>query len=90
MMAEVYLPFTVAGIGDIRRGACARRTPPASRARSSSQVYAIDQKQPVADVQTLDALLKEDEYATPRFNLTLLSRVRDARGRPRDRRASTA
>ena len=39
----------------------------------SSQVYAIDRNQPVANVTTLDALLKEEEYARPRFNLALLT-----------------
>jgi putative ABC transport system permease protein len=47
---------------------------PSSLTRSvSAQVYAIDASQPVADVKTLDTLLKEDEYSTPRFNLILLS-----------------
>ena len=39
----------------------------------SSQVYAIDSSQPVTNVKTLDALLAEDEFSTPRFNLILLS-----------------
>src|SRR4030095_9610847 len=38
-----------------------------------SQVYAIDQGQPVTGVMTLDAVLKENALATPRFNLILLS-----------------
>jgi hypothetical protein len=37
------------------------------------QVYAIDRGQPVTAVTTLDQLLKENQYATPRFNLVLLS-----------------
>ena len=37
------------------------------------QVYAIDSSQPVANVKTLDVLLAEDEFSTPRFNLILLS-----------------
>jgi ABC-type antimicrobial peptide transport system permease subunit len=36
-------------------------------------VYAIDRSQPVANVKTLDALLAEDEFSTPRFNVILLS-----------------
>jgi len=39
----------------------------------TSEVYAIDRNQPVANVMTLDRLLREEEYATPRFNLILLS-----------------
>jgi len=38
-----------------------------------AQVYAIDGSQPVTNVKTLDTLLKEDEFSTPRFNLILLS-----------------
>jgi len=36
-----------------------------------SQVYAIDKDQPVTAVQTMDAILQEDVYAAPRFNLAL-------------------
>ena len=39
----------------------------------AAQVYAIDGSQPVANVKTLDVLLAEDEFSTPRFNLILLS-----------------
>ena len=51
-----------------------------------SQVYAIDRNQPVASVQTLDALLKTDEYATPRFNLALLGAFAVLGRRAGDRR----
>jgi putative ABC transport system permease protein len=70
--AEVYIPFTVTGLplmvsarshGDV-----------ASITRAVvSQVYAIDKGQPVTGVMTLDAVLKDNEYSTPRFNLVLLS-----------------
>ena len=47
---------------------------PATLTRSvSSQVYAIDRNQPVSNVMTLETLLKEEQYARPRFNLALLS-----------------
>jgi ABC-type antimicrobial peptide transport system permease subunit len=68
----VYVPFTTAGIANwivIRAN-----VEPASLTRAvSTQVYAIDRNQPVASVMTLDNLLKEEEFARPRFNLALLT-----------------
>jgi putative ABC transport system permease protein len=37
------------------------------------QVYAIDKGQPVTGVMTLARIIQEQQYATPRFNLILLS-----------------
>jgi ABC-type antimicrobial peptide transport system permease subunit len=72
ILPEVYVPFTMAGIANyvvIRTN-----VEPGTLTRSvSSQVYAIDRNQPVANVMTLETLLKEEEYARPRFNLALLS-----------------
>jgi predicted permease len=71
-MPEIYLPFTVTGAADllvVRTGA-----DPAALTRSVvSQVYAIDRNQPVTNVETLQRLLEDEEYATPRFSLVLLS-----------------
>src|SRR5439155_5534394 len=71
-LPEIYLPFTPLGVANelvIRTDGDA-----ASVTRSViAQVYAIDRNQPVTAVKTLDALLDEDAYATPRFNLLLLS-----------------
>jgi putative ABC transport system permease protein len=71
-LPEVYLPFTASGFANlivIRANVDA-----ASLTRAvTSEVYAIDRNQPVANVMTLDRLLREEEYATPRFNLVLLS-----------------
>jgi putative ABC transport system permease protein len=72
VMPEVYLPFTAVGIAN----SLAVRTEldPAGVTRPVvSQVYAIDRNQPVTGVETLDTVLKNVEYATPRFNLALLS-----------------
>jgi putative ABC transport system permease protein len=72
IMPEVYLPFTVAGISSM----VVVRTngDPGGLTRTvTSQVYAVDKGQPVSGVQTLDRLLRENVYATPRFNLVLLS-----------------
>ncbi len=71
VLAEVYLPFTVAGVGNVFI-VRAQADPAAITRTVVNQVYEIDRKQPVTSIQTLDTLLKEDEYATPRFNLTLL------------------
>jgi predicted permease len=71
-LPEMYVPFTTVGIANwiVMRA----QVEPASLSKAvSSQVYAIDKNQPVANVTTLDALLKEEEYARPRFNLALLT-----------------
>ena len=72
VLPEIYLPFSLAALSNLL---VVRTTlDPASLARSvTAQVYAIDATQPVAFVQPLDVLLKEEQYATPRFNLILLS-----------------
>jgi putative ABC transport system permease protein len=72
ILPEIYLPFTATGIANwivIRAN-----VDPATLTRAvSTQVYAIDAQQPVANATTLDAVLRDEEYATPRFNLALLS-----------------
>ena len=72
IMPEVYVPFTVVG----RSNLLVVRTvgDPAAVTRAVvGQVYAVDPGQPVTAVMTLDAILRDDEFATPRFNLILLS-----------------
>ena len=69
---EIYLPFTLAGMSDLL--VIRTHGDPASVSRAvAGQVYAIDPNQPVMDVKALDQVLNELEYATPRFNLTLIS-----------------
>jgi predicted permease len=71
-MPEVYLPFTVAGISNLV--AVRTHAEPADVTRSViGQVYAADSAQPVTNVSTLEQLLKEMQFARPRFNLVLLS-----------------
>jgi putative ABC transport system permease protein len=72
VMPEVYLPFTVAAISnllivrtDVDAAAVTRAV--------TAQVYSIDKGQPVTGVRTLALALDENQYATPRFNLILLS-----------------
>ena len=71
-MPEVYLPYSIAGFSNlvtVRTSA-----DPAGATRSViSQVYAVDGAQPVTNVMTVAQLLKDEEFATPRFNLVLLS-----------------
>jgi predicted permease len=70
--AEIYLPYSLAGVPNFL---IVRTTlEPTSLTRAViAQVYAIDGSQPVTNVKTLDTLLAEDEFSTPRFNLILLS-----------------
>lgn len=72
VMPEVYVPFTAAGISSLL--VVRTHGDPAGVTRSVvSQVYAMDKGQPVTGVMTLDRLLRDNQYATPRFNLVLLS-----------------
>ena len=72
IVPEVYIPFTTAGISNLL--VVRTHGDPAGVTRAIvSQVYAIDQGQPVTSVMTLDAILREGQFATPRFNLILLS-----------------
>ena len=71
-MPEVFVPFSVVGYSNLL--VVRARNDPADITRAVvSQVYAIDAAQPVTNVTTLAQLLKEEEFATPRFNLVLLS-----------------
>jgi predicted permease len=72
VVPEVYLPFTAAGIANLL--VVRANGDPADVTRAVvSQVYAVDKGQPVTAVMTLDRLLKDNQYATPRFNLILLT-----------------
>jgi putative ABC transport system permease protein len=72
VMPELYLPFTATGMANIL--VVRAQGEPAGIVRPViGQIYAIDSGQPVTAVMTLDDLLRSDQYATPRFNLVLLS-----------------
>jgi putative ABC transport system permease protein len=70
--SEIYLPYSLTGMANVL---VVRTTlePTALTRAVTAQVYAIDSSQPLTNVKTLDTLLKEDEFSTPRFNLILLS-----------------
>jgi putative ABC transport system permease protein len=72
VLPEIFLPFSLAGLSN---GLLVRTAlDPMALARSvAAQVYAIDPSQPVASIKALDAMIQEDAYSTPRFNLILLS-----------------
>jgi putative ABC transport system permease protein len=71
-MPEMYLPYTASGLANLV--SVRTEMDPVSLTRTvSSQVYAIDRNQPVANVQTLEGILRDEEYATPRFSLVLFS-----------------
>ncbi len=71
---EIYLPYSLAGVSDsiVVRTTLDWSASTLTRA-ITAQVYAIDRNQPVTNLKTLDVVLAEDEFSTPRFNLILLS-----------------
>jgi putative ABC transport system permease protein len=72
VLPEIIVPFTALGVANVL--VVRTEMDPASLTRAvTAEVHAVDKNQPVTDVQPLEALINDDEYATPRFNLTLLS-----------------
>jgi predicted permease len=72
LMPEVYLPFTVRGDAD--RLVVLTRGDPADISKPLiSQVYSIDNNQPVTDVRTVELALQEGVYAGRRFNFALFA-----------------
>jgi predicted permease len=72
VLPEVYIPFTVTAAADLV--IIRTHVDPASVSRAVvDRVHAIDKGQPVTGVMTLEAILFEAAFATPRFNLILLS-----------------
>jgi hypothetical protein len=72
VMAEIYLPHTLAGRAD--RLAVLARADAASLTRATlGQVYAIDPEQPATEVMTIDRAMRDFIYAEPRFNVVLFS-----------------
>ena len=73
VMPEIYVPFTTAGAMNLQVVVRTHGDPAGVTRAVVSQVYAIDPGQPVTGVMTLEAVLKENALATPRFNVILLS-----------------
>ena len=69
---EVYFPFTITGMAD-RLIVLAEGDPAFATRAITEQVHAIDRDQPLTQVQTVEALMQENIFAGPRFNLVLLA-----------------
>ena len=71
VVPEVYIPFSLTGMAD--RVVVLTAGDAAAVTRSVvEQVYAIDRNQPVMEVRTLEAVMQDNIFAGPRFNLVLL------------------
>jgi ABC-type antimicrobial peptide transport system permease subunit len=72
VMPEIYIPFTVTGLAI--QVAIRTEVEPLTLARLvTSRVHAVDSAQPVTNLATLETVVRENVYATPRFNLVLLT-----------------
>jgi ABC-type antimicrobial peptide transport system permease subunit len=71
-LPEFYLSYTVLGRAD-RIFALGQGRPETLAAALKAQVYAVDPSQPLMDVKSMEAVLAENAYARPRFNLLLFA-----------------
>jgi putative ABC transport system permease protein len=72
VVPEMYVPFSATGVTNLV--VVRTQGDPAGVIRPViSQVYAIDSGQPVTSVMTLESILHDEQLATPKFNLILLS-----------------
>ncbi len=69
---EMYMPYTILGRAD-RIVALGPGRADAMAAALKAQVYAVDPGQPVMEVKPMEAVLAENAYARPRFNLLLFT-----------------
>jgi len=69
---ELFMPYTVIGRAD-RIFALAAGRAESLASVLKAQVYAVDPLQPVMDVKSMEAVLGENAYARPRFNLLLFT-----------------
>jgi putative ABC transport system permease protein len=71
-MPEMYIPYTILGLADYL--VVATVGPPTSLTSAvRRQVYQLDKNQPVTDVGSVEAMLREYAYSRPRFNLLLFA-----------------
>ena len=71
-LPEIYTPYTIKGRADGL--AVLTQGRPENLARAlQAQVYAVDPGQPVMNVKSMEALLAENVYSRPRFNLLLFA-----------------
>ena len=71
-LPEMYLPYTIVGRADRILALGTGRREALDRALKA-QVYAVDAGQPVMEDKSLEAVLSENAYARPRFNLLLFT-----------------
>jgi predicted permease len=71
-MPEIFIPYTVTGAAD-RLVVLAAGSPALLAGPLRTQVYSIDKDQPVTDLKTIQAMLDQWLYSTPRFNLLLFA-----------------
>jgi len=69
---EMFVPYTLTGMAD-RIFVLAAGRPEAIAPAIRAQVFAVDPGQPVMEEKPLEALLIENAYAQPRFNLLLFA-----------------
>ncbi len=69
---EMFLPYTVVNRAD-RIFVLGNARPEALEKPVKAQVYAVDPTQPVTEVKSMEAVLAENAYSRPRFNLLLFS-----------------
>jgi predicted permease len=67
---EIYLPFTLLNRADRIFVLASGRAESVDRA-VKAQIYAADPNQPVMEDQSMETVLRENAYASPRFNLLL-------------------
>ena len=72
ILPELYLPYTIMGRAD-RVFALGAARAEALAAALKTQVYAVDPGQPLMEVKSMEAVLSENAYARPRFNLLLFA-----------------
>jgi predicted permease len=69
---EMFVPYTLTGMAD-RLFVLTAARPQAIAPAIKAQVFAADPGQPVMEEKPLEALLVENAYAAPRFNLLLFA-----------------
>uniref|UniRef100_Q024H4 Permease n=1 Tax=Solibacter usitatus (strain Ellin6076) TaxID=234267 RepID=Q024H4_SOLUE len=69
---EMYLPFTILNRADSIFVLAAGKPESLDKA-IKAQIYAADPSQPVMDDKSMEAVLRENAYASPRFNLLLFT-----------------
>lgn len=72
ILPEMYLPYTIVSRAD-RIFVLGGNRPEALDRALKAQVYAVDPGQPVMEDKSLEAVLGENAYARPRFNLLLFT-----------------